>query len=293
MKCLCGNVVAGTLLSGAAAELIGNMSNYEYPVSEDITEPAEAAQDPNKRAREQALIAAQANFGWERALDFGCGRGGNFPVLAAAGSGRDKHVLGVDLDAERAAQAAASAVALQGATFETMQGGVETVERWPPERRFDLILLCQIIGHTPTAEATRILTALRARLNPGGRFIICYPFVTPAAAESLDAPDDEDYFHLVDFKASDLHAFRRRLTRDAFDAAARAPAAGLLPVRCFPVPRARWRLGDALPSPGTTPDAIASCLPGLMLRSTLYSVHHVVEGSGEAAIGDMATAAQS
>jgi len=269
------------------------MRSYEYPVSEDITEPAEAAQDPNKRSREQALIAAHADFAWERALDFGCGRGGNFPVLAAAGRGREKHVLGIDLDADRAAQAAVAAASLRGAAFETAQGGVETVESWPSDRRFDLILLCQIIGHTPTAEAARILNALRRRLNSGGRFIICYPFVTPAAADSLDAPANEDFFHLVDFKATDEHAFRRRLTREAFDQAAHVPAAGLLPVRCFMVPRLEWRQGNALPAASATPDAIATCLPGMALRSYLYSVHHSTKASGEAAIGDMATVAQS
>lgn len=268
------------------------MSRYEYPVSEDITEPAEATQDPGKRAREQTLIATQADFAWERALDFGCGRGGNFPVLAAAGSGHNRHVLAMDLDNERVEQAAAAATTLRGAAFETLQGGVAEVEAWPPERTFDLILLCQIIGHTPTDETARILKALRARLNPGGRFLIYYPFVTPAAAEDLDTPTDGDFFHLVDFQAPNAHAFRRRLKREAFDDAARSPATGLLPVRCFMIPRTDWRVGNALPAPSATPEAISSNLPGVALESIIYSVHHAGTRSGAAGIGDMATVAQ-
>ena len=275
-----------------AALFIGAMSDYSYPVSEDITEPAEAAQDPGKRTREQRLLAEHANFGWTRALDFGCGRGGNLAVLAGTGSGANKTILGVDIDAKRVEQAREAAKVVSGAGIETRVADIEAIEAWPKNEMFDLILVCQIIGHTPTALTGRILESLRARLSPGGKMIVCYPFVTPSAAETLDAPRDDDYYHLVDFGAlPDVQAFRRRLTRAAFDAASKTPSPGLLPVRAFMAGDMAWKAGEPLPAEGNTPPAVAMHLRGLSLQSMLYSVHYVAPDTGRAGIGDMATVA--
>lgn len=264
------------------------MSSYHYPVGEQITEPAEAAQDPGKRDRERGLIAQEAAFGWRAALDFGCGRGSNFDVIFDQGVEAQRTLTGIEPDADRRAQAEK---ATTSAAVRVVHGDVSTVENWPTEQRFGFILLCQVVGHTPVAETTRILRALRARLAPNGKLMVLAPFATAAAVE-IGAPAEGDYYHLVDFAKANSPAFRRPLTRAAFDSAAREPAEGLLPVRCFRIEDSVWRNGDAVPVTAPVPEAIASELLGLQRRAVIYSVHQTTP-QGRAAIGDLAIVAQA
>lgn len=264
--------------------------DYAYPVCELLTEPSEAAQDDDKRTRERALIVAGAGASWRRGLDFGCGIGANFALFAGV---EGRRVIGVEPDAARAAAAAREGARLSGAAeFEIQCGDAALIEAWPADTQFDYILCCQVVGHTPVAECTRILAALRARLTPAGRLQVLYPVVFEAASATVDMPAQGDFFHAVDFtRAPDEAGFRQTLTRDAFDAQARAPHAGLLPVRCFRAPDIAWRRGADLPAAAEAPASMAKDLAGLELRSQLYSAHLIDPSSGAVMIGDMSTSA--
>jgi SAM-dependent methyltransferase len=266
-------------------------ARYTYPVSEDLTEPVEFAQDAGKRDRERDVIAAASDFAWRFALDFGCGRGANFPVLAAVAHAQPA-IVGLDPDAGRITQCEAWRAKLTTIDLELVNGDIATVEDWPSERCFDCILICQVLGHLPVAETARVLREARRRLSSEGRIVLLYPFVTDAASGDLCLSPGEDYLHLVDTARKPLDArFRTRLTRAEFDTAAASPGTGLLPVRCFRIGDPGWLMDAELPAPAETPPGIAEALAGMNFHSQIYSVH--VSGAGKPLIGDMATIAGS
>ena len=138
---------------------------YDYPLTESVTEPSEARQDPGKRAREREAIAGALHAPWTRALDFGCGVGANFDLFAASpGRSPQAFLLGLDPDRERAGAARGRLAAL-GLSGAVAAAGREALERAPAPLGFDAIVCCQVLGHTPRAETQAILAALLARLR--------------------------------------------------------------------------------------------------------------------------------
>ena len=263
---------------------------YDYPLTESVTEPSEARQDPGKRAREREAIAGALHAPWTRALDFGCGVGANFDLFAASpGRSPQAFLLGLDPDRERAGAARGRLAAL-GLSGAVAAAGREALERAPAPLGFDAIVCCQVLGHTPRAETQAILAALLARLRPAGRLVLAIPVAFPAVREMAFAHGHEpgaDLFHCV-YPALDPAdpGFRQRVEPEAFDRAARRSPPGTLPVRAFAVQAlaAPPRLPADLPAP---PAGLAAALPqDVDIRTQLYSIHAVSPRSRVPAIGD-------
>lgn len=108
--------------------------------------------------RRQFLGRAPLNI-----LDWGCGPGGNFPVLAPYGN-----VLGVDASAE-----ALRFCRERGHTNVRPAGTVAEFAAAYPERNFDLITVFDVVEHIE--RDVQFLRELQQLLKPGGALLITVP----------------------------------------------------------------------------------------------------------------------
>jgi 2-polyprenyl-3-methyl-5-hydroxy-6-metoxy-1,4-benzoquinol methylase len=92
-------------------------------------------------------------------LDVGCGSGNLMEALRGSGH---EDLYGVDFDPKAIRVA-------RGAGLDVSVGEVSDIER----RDFDIVLMNHVIEHLPSPEET--LNEVRARLKPGGTFIIRTP----------------------------------------------------------------------------------------------------------------------
>lgn len=102
-----------------------------------------------------------------RILDLGCGFGLFSLYFASQEPGR--HLFGVDIDAQRIAQARKSARAL---SLDNVSYAIGNVLEWEGEGRFDAIYVLDIIHHLPQADVPAFVEALRDWLAPGGTLVI-------------------------------------------------------------------------------------------------------------------------
>ena len=102
-------------------------------------------------------------------LDFGCGMGGMSMWCATQW---DCQVWGVDIDANHLAIAerVKEIHQVKNVTFER-----RNVVDQPLERKFDLIILNDVVEHIPLSVLQQILQELTRSLSPQGRLFISYP----------------------------------------------------------------------------------------------------------------------
>ena len=132
-----------------------------------------------------------------RALDVGCGEGGDALWLAEHGW----QVVGVDVSQvaiERAAARAAELGLGDRATFE-----VRDLMAWtPPEESFDLV--CVAFVHLPTDDRRAVYAGLAAAVAVGGSFVVAAHH--PSDIGVVPRPPYPDLFFTPDELAADLAA---------------------------------------------------------------------------------------
>ncbi|MFY1671232.1 class I SAM-dependent methyltransferase [Plantactinospora sp. WMMB334] len=94
-------------------------------------------------------------------LDLGCGTSANLPLAR----GRYRHYHGVDLSSR--AIEAARALARPDTSFE-----VADIRTFDTARRYDAILLREVIYYLTEPESTQLLRRLPAMLTPRGRIVV-------------------------------------------------------------------------------------------------------------------------
>lgn len=265
---------------------------YGYPLREEVTEPSEARQDPDKRMRERALIADELDFAWQAGLDLGCGVGANFDLFArAARRAQDAFLIGLDPDAGRAARAKERLQALDTLRGLVACGSAPLLASAPPALQVDAALVCQVLGHTAEADSAAILSQIIARLSSRGRILIAVPVVFPAAGEfdfAASWSGQEDLYHSVRPHLDPASpGFRTLIDAAGFDRAARQSPEGVLPVRAFLLPQLSADLSGLPLTLETAPASLRAWLPNdVDIRSQLYSIHARAPRSGLPAIGD-------
>ena len=143
-----------------------------------------------------------------RALDIGCGEGGDALWLAARGW----HVDGVDV----------SRVAIERAAGHARDAGPEIADRltwtqrdvleWtPPEASYDLVSLSFL--HLPTRNRTPVYAALAAGVAPGGSFLVAAHH--PSDVDVVPRPQEPDLYFTADELAADLDESWEVVTREA------------------------------------------------------------------------------
>jgi trans-aconitate methyltransferase len=113
-----------------------------------------------KRIDWTAHCVSQLGYSVRRILDYGCGDGGNVPMLAARFN--TEHVLGVDVSSE------SIAVARQTNPAPGLQ--FRCTSEWTPDGTVDLAFTNGVFHHIPPAERLACLQAIRNALKPGGLF---------------------------------------------------------------------------------------------------------------------------
>jgi SAM-dependent methyltransferase len=127
----------------------------------------------------EALVAAVTPLPPGRALDLGCGEGGDALWLA----GRGWRVLGVDI-APTAVARAQDAAAAAGLAPERARFAVADLSTWEPTEDYDLITASFL--HSPVAlPREEILRAMARRVAPGGHLLL----ITHAAPPPGSAHD--------------------------------------------------------------------------------------------------------
>jgi 2-polyprenyl-3-methyl-5-hydroxy-6-metoxy-1,4-benzoquinol methylase len=102
-------------------------------------------------------------------MDLGCGSGGLVLALAAQGA----HCLGVDLRPERI-QAGREMAAQQQVEVDLRTGDI--LRMGALERRYDLVILSEIVEHLETAAyVLELLMWCREQLSPKGRIYVSFP----------------------------------------------------------------------------------------------------------------------
>ncbi|MFY1692777.1 class I SAM-dependent methyltransferase [Plantactinospora sp. WMMB782] len=102
-------------------------------------------------------------------LDLGCGTSANLPLVP----GRYRHYHGVDLSSR--AIEAARALGRPDTSFE-----VADIRSFHTDRRYDAILLREVVYYLTPAEAADLLRRLPAMLTPRGRIVVQIYAETPA-----------------------------------------------------------------------------------------------------------------
>lgn len=127
-----------------------------------------AAGAPRPYVLEERNVAlVRAIGGPRRVLDVGCGLGQNGEVA----KGRGAHVVGLELDPRAAAEA-------RGRLDEVLEVNLEdaaALQRALGDRRFDLLLLGDVLEHVAAPE--EVLGSLLGFLEPGGRVVASLPNV--------------------------------------------------------------------------------------------------------------------
>jgi len=117
---------------------------------------------------EQVLPTLGLDPSWTEVLEYGCGTGPGACFLAARGF----RVDAVDLVA-RAIRLARRFAAERGLTIEFRVQDVCALAGVPPTKQYDLIVDSYCLQSIVTdADRSRLFAAVRARLKPGGRYLI-------------------------------------------------------------------------------------------------------------------------
>lgn len=212
-------------LAGLNSEIYGGVAR---PSREDDEERGEAR--GRRVAREVAELGAGLRSTSPRLLDVGCGDGALLAAARAAGW----DVAGVELEGDRAAEAAARGVG------PVHHGPLETLD--PALPPFDVVRLHHVVEHVPSPRA--LLRDAAARLAPGGRLVVATPSgaslgarVAGSAWRHLGRPGNG---HLVLLSPAALRGYARALGLEVEALATRGTRAWSLD-RGRPVRRA-WRL---------------------------------------------------
>lgn len=128
-----------------------------------------------------------------RILDFGCGMGFAMTGLKNAGYG---NLVGIDADKSQVDFARARGLDVR------LVPAAETLEKLDQEREaFDLVICLDVLEHIPSDEVIKVLTALRATLSKGGRFICRVPNCNSIVAMRYRYID---WTHLISFSEPSL-----------------------------------------------------------------------------------------
>ncbi|QBR92441.1 class I SAM-dependent methyltransferase [Nocardioides euryhalodurans] len=149
--------------------------------------------DPNR-----ALVDEAADLPPGRALDLGCGEGGDAVWLA----GRGWTVTGVDLSPTALARAAAAARDAGVADrLRCEVADLADASTWPDEAPYDLVTACFL--QTPL-EFPRVEVLRRAaeRTAPGGRLVVVAHAAPPPWSDV--PPERHDEFHPAERELADL-----------------------------------------------------------------------------------------
>ncbi len=115
----------------------------------------------------------------DRLINLGFGDGPQAVLFAD----RFKTMLGVDINAERLAQARRMLDAMGVAGVELLVANVEAVPR--PDNSFDVALACDIVEHVEHPD--RFLAEIRRLLVPDGRLLITYPAMHDRFTDAVSA----------------------------------------------------------------------------------------------------------
>lgn len=97
-------------------------------------------------------------FKGKSVLDIGCGQGGNFPLLEAAGCA----ISGVDANAEQVL-----ALRAQGKNVYTIDA--------LPDRTYDVLLMSHVIEHMEPDKLVPFMNLYLKQLRPGGKLVVLTP----------------------------------------------------------------------------------------------------------------------
>lgn len=112
--------------------------------------------------------AATAPSSHPAVLDLGCGTGAGLLALALALARSDPRLTACDPSPPMVATAR-SRCAAAGVTVELVVGDLSAVA---PDARFDVIVCTLVFHFVPPDERSALLSAIRARLRPGGSLVI-------------------------------------------------------------------------------------------------------------------------
>ncbi len=177
---------------------------------------------------------------WQVAIDFGCGTGAHF-FLFDGPKQRRNLLIGLDPDCKRAKWAEQVAeYRLQFLRSYVTCGGIEILENAPEQLKADVVLCSQVLGHVSEKQTLRIIKGFHRILDKNGRCGLAIPVIGSAFKENPQVgawSGKEDFTHLVAMEKSPSdQGFRRYLTLEEFNQAAKTPEPGLLPVRSFFIP---------------------------------------------------------
>jgi 2-polyprenyl-3-methyl-5-hydroxy-6-metoxy-1,4-benzoquinol methylase len=149
-----------------------------------------------ERAYFRKLIALARPLAGKEVCEVGFGNGALLAYMGAAGY----RIFGVELQEELVQRASS-----HGAT------AVTTIEKFPDDLRFDLILLVDVIEHIDQPEIPGFLASIKARLKPDGRIIARFP--------NGDSPfglknQNGDVTHVTAIGSKKLGYFARRVGLD-------------------------------------------------------------------------------
>jgi SAM-dependent methyltransferase len=143
------------------------------------------------------VMAETADLPPGRALDIGCGEGGDALWLA----GRGWHVAGVDVSRVALERAAGHARELGPSVAERLTWEQHDVLEWsPPTASYDLVSLAFL--HLPTSNRTPTYDALARAVASGGTFLVVAHH--PSDIGVVPRPPEPDLFFTAEQLAADL-----------------------------------------------------------------------------------------
>jgi SAM-dependent methyltransferase len=208
-------------------------SEYRYPDSgeqlEESVFPIEKRPEEHTRWRQMVDRA----FGAQRpfsgiALDAGCGLGTHTRALAQTFS----FLISIDADPRRVAVAERAAGGDPNLSFFAMP--LEHLVLAALDGVLHFIHCVQVLGHVPQVAVTPILDAFFGILAPGGALFLAVPFTNQAF---------DEYWMVRALGGGQVSS--AWTAPDSYDALARAPQKGLLPVRHFSLPSIQSELARA------------------------------------------------
>ena len=113
-----------------------------------------------ERAYFRKLITLAGPLAGKEVCEVGFGNGALLAYMGAAGY----RIFGVELQEELIQRASS-----HGAT------AVTTIEKFPDDLRFDLVLLVDVIEHVEQQKVPEFLTSIKARLKPEGKIVARFP----------------------------------------------------------------------------------------------------------------------
>jgi SAM-dependent methyltransferase len=168
------------------------------------------------------LVTEAANLRPGRALDAGCGEGGDALWLATSGW----RVTAVDFSATALARGAKEAAA-QGLD-ERISWLQADLTSWAPEEQFDLVS-AQFM-HLPTPERTALFARLAAAVAPGGTLLIVGHHPSDLEA-GVPRPQVPDLFFTAESIAATLDDGWDRVVTDARSRTAALPDGSEVSIR--------------------------------------------------------------